>query len=148
MRTEYKDKTIEFDDEREIFVYKEGGDEIYSHASMKEVKKFIDKIVKGEFKRIPVYVSARWNRIEWEEAEITSITPNGEVWVTTKGRTWRKVSRSEIALKTEDNKKVIEKIAKMHKEAEKLEEDIRKTANSITMTSVEELKKVCSKGEK
>lgn len=101
----YNEFTIKFDEKMEYWyacVSEDGkddpincGDNVVRHASLKTLKEMLDKIKRRKFERTPVFVRADYYRLgggrdekympHWTEATMTSVSPNGNIFVVKKG---------------------------------------------------------------
>jgi len=140
---EYKGHEIDLNQKTEIFTLYISGDLYFSSASLMEVQGAIDKLIKKS-KRIPAYIlggvsySYGDQEVAYTEVEITSVSPDGDMWITDKKKN-RARKRNGIFKKNAKNLELLKRIEKYRNEMAALD----KTAELLKdkLEKVETLKK-------
>lgn len=118
---EYRKQKINFDETAEVWFVNFPDGRRVEDLSLKKLKSFVDQDLKGKFERIPVWVPGVYysDEKEYEEAEITSVSPSGDVFFVRKGKNHAEKGNNFFD-KTEENAVLISKIEKIKEELEEL----------------------------
>lgn len=99
----------------------------YSHISLKNVKKYADKIAKKDFKRFNVLVADGYYRSkEFIEKTVTSIDDAGAYWCVDKDGDREKENVSNIYVLSDKNKEIIKQMKYKRISIQGIEEEIEK----------------------
>jgi hypothetical protein len=139
IKQEYNGYTIYFNEEGEYWKTLISGE--WQRGSLKEIKSYIDKLNKKDFKRIPIffreYSSYGRNR-DFKKAEITSIGLDKTVFIVPEGR--KNAEHCSIAYKqTTENQNIILEIYKLEKEKKNIEELLNEKNKSLEIVDFEDL---------
>jgi hypothetical protein len=152
MEQEYRGHKIRFNERKEVWecrVKVPQGDDYtdISDASLATVKKFVDKILKKSFKRVRVFAEKphSWSyqkdtRPKFITAEITSISPDGDIFIVYQGeKTARKV-RCQIWEDTPANAKLVAKINLLDKKVEQAKEEMEEHEDAMTTLDTKKMR--------
>ena len=128
----YRGKEISFLEHSETWICKEFGLE---DESIKKLKEKIDKHIKIEagFQRFAVYISS-WRNDSLKKAVVTSITREGEKWVTYKDdfdNSRREKIHGNVYQQNEHNNAIVDEINKLRGDIAALEDKIEELRNKL-----------------
>lgn len=110
-------------------------------SSLKEIKEKIDKALKKDFKRIPIWWKSYWSsNAEYSHGEITSFIREEkysiqEAWVMSDKGHRSKESINQLIEDTEDNRSRIGSIKSFNEKIEKLEQERKNINEGFVMVS-------------
>lgn len=113
-----------------------GNNERYESDSLQAVKNFIDKEIKKEFKRTPVY----YYDDEWD---ITSVDEQGNAWAVSKQGDRRKFSKyglNSVYLRTPENDALMAQIKKVREDIRKLNDEEREIRAKMVVLKIKDVK--------
>lgn len=129
---------VEFEDETE-----------FESESLSAVKKFIDQKAKKTFKRIPIWVHyTRWGRwvdddekaTAFVKAEITSVTPSGDIWMVRAGDKKAEKLREVAWVQSPANDKIVAEIEAIKKEIDEKKDRGEKLEGKLASFDTKKLK--------
>lgn len=149
MQENYRDINIWYNEHMERFECEIETNSRYSN-SLKTIKSAIDKLLDGEtqlkkkFDKLDVY--KEYHNCEYKLITVTSITDDGECWVTGNSnyRKREKLYRSDstnLILKTKDNEDKIDVIKSKKEAIGIIQEEINEIVKSFERINIEELQK-------
>lgn len=134
IKTQYKDFEIEYNENEDVWIGKLEGNEVNRSNSLVSLRKLLDKFNKDndKFERVNVisYDSYHGKREDdgFFYGTVTSVSDNGEPWVTWKNKRREKVYRSKkLYLDTPENRSKIESYNEIRQQID----DLRNKQNDI-----------------
>lgn len=140
---EYRGTKLYFDEKDEKWYYLDAGERIES-KSIAELKRWIDKKLKGDFERIPVLChQSRWGgeRDEIVKGEITSVSPDGDVWLKRGAKDHAQKCRETVYAYTEKNLAIFAEFKAEKKKQQEAEDRADKLLASMEEVNTDELRK-------
>ena len=129
----YREYDVVFHKERKEWEACKNGKEICENADLDKVTEYIDKLEKGDFKRISAYYNGGYSRREYAVVTVTSIDDDKEHgWIKDADGNREKVRRKELIEITPTNTAKIKRIGEIGEEVKKLESEERKMTESMT----------------
>lgn len=126
---DYKGFEIEYYEFEDKFTIKSNYD--IKKQTLSEVKDYIDRITKKDFKRFNVLVRAYNYKEGYQEAEVTSITEEGDYWIVYKDGQREKKHKSGVFVLNENNVKLIKEISELRKNVGELNTKINTLENNM-----------------
>jgi hypothetical protein len=133
-KTEHMGYEIRFDEKTEDWYFMHDNHRV-EKKSLKELKAGIDKMKKKAFERFTILVRAGWGARERNgivPATVTSLTPDGRVWISYQDGGRERLSGGEYIYEdSPENRAKIAEMKAMEKEVEKLEAKKEKVEKSL-----------------
>lgn len=152
MEQDYRGHKIRFNEKKEVWearVKVPQGDNYtdVSDPSLATVKKFIDKILKKSFKRVKVFAERphSWSyqkdtRPPYITAEITSISPDGEIFIVYQGEKTAHKARCTVWADTPANAKLVSELNALEKQKEDIETSIDKKESQLKQVDTKKMR--------
>ena len=136
MTEEYKGVTISYSEGTDIWSCDDEG-VTEEASSLKGLKGKIDKNIKTNFKRIPVFYKS-WRSANdglYQSGMITSFVKTSgrviEAWVANENKNREKICLDSLITDTEENRKKIAEIEKLEKERQAIKKSIKNIQSSL-----------------
>ena len=139
--TSYKGHTIEYDEKKDNWAVSpdigySSQQPIQRKQNLVLAKAYVDRLIKGEFKRVNVFWFEGWSNDKLRFGEATSLMESGAAWVVDGGGNRSK--QGIVYLDTENNRALAERITQDNLEIERLNGQIKNAKRLLVhLTKVE-----------
>ena len=130
LNAEYRGQKIEFNEWNNNWRFILDGEQAYSHQELKQVKDYIDRFLKKDFKPFEA-IQRGWGSSSYKKVTVTSIDIDGNYWIRDENKKRSKESKGNIFALNEKNLAITKQFDDVLKEISTLKDTLNKLKDKL-----------------